>query len=133
MYPLKRVQQYINGKAYPVDIMCGNAVPFPFQLSCSLHYFYLCHGVTEEWIVLNECNLRQKFDRHSVDVYDRLIQSFPIWHATTVDEDPNDQTRDKHLFFDRIQKIWFNPFSGLGYNSSNEVAFFRHSHLFRSL
>lgn len=129
MFPVKRVLKCVEGVVQPVDIMCGNSVPFPFQSSCSLHYFYLSHGVTKDWIFLNECHLLNK--NMSVDVYDKLCVSFATWQPLSDVEELGET--EECLFFDRIQKIWFSPSSGLGYDDDGKVAYFRHANMFRPI
>ena len=122
MYP---IDEYIY-KVNFINVMCGEFVDFPFQNSCSKHFQYLAFNMSNDLITINKLNLNNKTSHLIEKLYTKLYQTFPVWNP--VKSFPIIDSNES-IFFDNIQKIWFNPKTGLGYEGSS-ICYYRYDHVF---
>lgn len=137
MYPVDCCYVHFdNGIFLKSDIMCGEMVQFPFQLSCSKHFQYLAFIMRNELITIN-MYVRSGYKNQKIflDLYSKLVNKYKsiCWKRMTCDDDVQEIHNDElNLFFDRIQKIWFDPKTGLGYENG-KLAYYRSNHVFHKI
>lgn len=128
MFPTGSINIFdINGILIQTEVMCGEPVSFRFQMSCAKHFYYLTSNMSKELIKFNKiCTSKILFNKEYYSLYCHLLKNKPLWDFVYSNEKID---IDVLLYFDRIQKIWFDPKTGLGY-SNNKVQFFRKDHMF---